>query len=114
MTTYGYFLSSEEHRPDDLVRQAVLAEEAGFEALWISDHFHPWNAEQGQSPFVGSVIGAIANATSLPNNTAVPAPTVRTNPPTIPTTPPTSPLRPARRTLRRSGPARPRHTPTPR
>jgi G6PDH family F420-dependent oxidoreductase len=60
MTTYGYFLSSEEHRPDDLVRQAVLAEEAGFEALWISDHFHPWNDQQGQSPFVWSMIGAIA------------------------------------------------------
>ena len=80
MTTYGYFLSSEEHRPDDLVRQAVLAEEAGFEALWISDHFHPWNDEQGQSPFVWSVIGAIANATSLPITTAVTCPTVRIHP----------------------------------
>lgn len=80
MTTYGYFLSSEEHRPDDLVRQAVLAEEAGFEALWISDHFHPWNDQQGQSPFVWSVIGAIANATSLPITTAVTCPTVRIHP----------------------------------
>ena len=80
MTTFGYFLSSEEHTPQDLVRQAVLAEEAGFEALWISDHFHPWNDEQGQSPFVWSVIGAIANATSLPITTAVTCPTVRIHP----------------------------------
>ena len=37
-----------------------MADEAGFESLWISDHFHPWNDEQGQSPFVWSIIGAIA------------------------------------------------------
>src|SRR3546814_15741256 len=92
MTTYGYFLASEEHRPDDLVRQAVLAEEAGFEALWISDHFHPWNDEQGQSPFVWSVIGAIANATSLPITTAVTCPTVRIHPAIIAQAAATSPL----------------------
>jgi G6PDH family F420-dependent oxidoreductase len=80
MTTYGYFLSSEEHGPQELVRQAVLAEEAGFEALWISDHFHPWNDQQGESPFVWSVIGAIANATSLPITTAVTCPTIRIHP----------------------------------
>jgi alkanesulfonate monooxygenase SsuD/methylene tetrahydromethanopterin reductase-like flavin-dependent oxidoreductase (luciferase family) len=48
----GYFLSSEEYDPHQLVEQARLAEEAGFEGLWISDHDHPWNDEQGQSPFV--------------------------------------------------------------
>jgi hypothetical protein len=48
----GYFLSSEEWGPRELVAQAVKAEEAGFEGLWISDHFHPWNDEQGHSPFV--------------------------------------------------------------
>lgn len=35
----GYFLSSEEHSPKDLVRQAELAQQAGFDGLWISDHF---------------------------------------------------------------------------
>ena len=54
----GYFLSCEEYTPAELVEQAQLAERAGFEALWISDHFHPWNDEQGQSPFVWSLIGA--------------------------------------------------------
>jgi G6PDH family F420-dependent oxidoreductase len=76
----GYFLSCEEYGPDDLVRQASLAEDAGFEALWISDHYHPWNDEQGQSPFVWSVIGAISRVCDLPVTTAVSCPTVRVHP----------------------------------
>ncbi|WP_043630156.1 TIGR03557 family F420-dependent LLM class oxidoreductase [Nonomuraea candida] len=80
MTTFGYFLSCEEHGPQELVRQAKAAERAGFEALWISDHFHPWLDEQGESPFVWSVIGALAEATSLPITTAVTCPLVRTHP----------------------------------
>ena len=80
MTQYGYFLSSEEHSPRELVRQARLAEEAGFEALWISDHFHPWLDEQGQSGHVWSVIGALSQATSLPITTAVTCPLIRQPP----------------------------------
>jgi len=76
----GYFLSCEEYGPQELVEQAVAAEKAGFEGLWISDHFHPWNDEQGQSPFVWSVIGALSQATSLPVTTAVTCPTMRINP----------------------------------
>lgn len=80
---YGYFLSSEEYTPAELVEQARLAERAGFDALWISDHFHPWNDEQGQSPFVWSVIGAISQVCDLPVTTAVTCPTVRTHPAVI-------------------------------
>jgi G6PDH family F420-dependent oxidoreductase len=76
----GYFLSCEEYTPAELVDQAVRAEAAGFEALCISDHFHPWNDEQGQSPFVWSVIGALSQACSLPVLTAVTCPTVRMHP----------------------------------
>ncbi len=76
----GYFLSCEEYTPAQLVEQAVAAEEAGFDALWISDHFHPWNDEQGQSPFVWGVIGALSQACRLPVTTAVTCPTVRTHP----------------------------------
>ena len=60
---FGYALSSEEHRPLDLVRNAQRAEEVGFEFAMISDHFHPWIDKQGQSPFVWSVIGGIAART---------------------------------------------------
>lgn len=76
----GYFLSCEEYTPAELLDQARRAEQAGFEALWISDHFHPWNDEQGQSPFVWSMIGAIAQVCSLPLTTAVTCPTTRIHP----------------------------------
>ena len=66
----GYFLSSEEYGPAELIEQARLAEQAGFESLWISDHFHPWTDEQGQSPLVWSMIGAISQVCSLPISTA--------------------------------------------
>lgn len=82
-TRYGYFLASEEHDARELVRQAKMAEQAGFEALWISDHFHPWLNEQGQSTLVWSTIGAIAEATSLPVTTAVTCPTIRIHPAVI-------------------------------
>jgi G6PDH family F420-dependent oxidoreductase len=80
MTSFGYFLSCEENGPVELVRQAKLAEQAGFRSLWISDHFHPWNEQQGQSPLVWSVIGALSEATSLPVTTAVTCPTMRLHP----------------------------------
>jgi G6PDH family F420-dependent oxidoreductase len=76
----GYFLSSEEHSPGDLVDQARRAEAAGFHALWISDHYHPWNDQQGHSAFVWSVIGALSEATRLPVTTGVTCPTVRIHP----------------------------------
>lgn len=57
-----------------------MAEQAGFDALWIPDHFHPWLDEQGQSGFVWSVIGAISQVTNLPVTTAVTCPTTRTHP----------------------------------
>jgi G6PDH family F420-dependent oxidoreductase len=76
----GYFLSCEEYGPAELLQQARLAEQAGFESLWISDHFHPWSDEQGQSPFVWSMIGAITQTCSLPITTAVTCPTTRMHP----------------------------------
>ncbi|WP_017936256.1 TIGR03557 family F420-dependent LLM class oxidoreductase [Nocardioides sp. Iso805N] len=76
----GYFLSTEEYSPAELVAQAAAAEKAGFSGLWISDHFHPWNNEQGNSPLVWSVIGAISQVCELPVTTAVTCPTTRIHP----------------------------------
>ncbi|WP_041328051.1 LLM class F420-dependent oxidoreductase [Rubrobacter xylanophilus] len=80
MAKIGYFLSCEEWGPRELLEQAEMAEAAGFEGLWISDHYHPWNSEQGNSPFVWSVIGGLSRATSLPVTTAVTCPTIRIHP----------------------------------
>ncbi len=79
----GYFLSSEEYTPAELIEQAKGAERAGFSALWISDHYHPWVDAQGQSPFVWSTIGALSQVCSLPITTAVTCPTVRIHPAVI-------------------------------
>src|SRR5215212_10591098 len=89
----GYFLSGEEFGPGELVEQARLAQRAGLDRVWISDHYHPWNAEQGQSPFVWSVIGALATATpGLHVTTAVTCPTVRIHPAVIAQAAATSPV----------------------
>ena len=81
MVRLGYALSSEEHPPADLVSQARRAEEAGFGFALVSDHFHPWIDRQGQSPFVWSVLGAIAEATDrIELGTGVTCPTMRIHP----------------------------------
>jgi G6PDH family F420-dependent oxidoreductase len=77
----GYALSSEEHSPNDLVANARRAEETGFTFALISDHYHPWVDAQGESPFVWSVIGGIAQATEkLRLGTGVTCPTIRIHP----------------------------------
>jgi G6PDH family F420-dependent oxidoreductase len=77
----GYTLSSEEHGPRELVRNAALAEESGFDFLSISDHIHPWVDRQGHSPFVWAVIGGVAERTErIPLITGVTAPIIRIHP----------------------------------
>lgn len=81
MPKFGLMLSSEEHTPRELIDLAVRAEDAGFDYLAISDHFHPWTSQQGQSPFVWSILGGIAASTeSIEVGTTVTCPTIRTHP----------------------------------
>jgi G6PDH family F420-dependent oxidoreductase len=80
MTELGYFLSAEEIAPRKLVTTAQAAEKAGFDRVWVSDHYHPWTQEQGESPFVWAVLGAIAATTDLSMTTAVTCPTFRIHP----------------------------------
>jgi coenzyme F420-dependent glucose-6-phosphate dehydrogenase len=77
----GYQLSSEEHPAADLVGYARRAEDTGFDYAVVSDHFHPWLRRQGQSPFVWTVLGGVAQATKrLHLGTAVTAPIIRLHP----------------------------------
>ena len=80
MTRYGYFLSSEELDSTRMVASAQQAESAGFDSILVSDHFHPWLDSQGESPFVWSVLGAIAATTRHRITTGVTCPTVRIHP----------------------------------
>lgn len=81
MTDYGYALSSEEHAPNDLIRYAQRAEQAGFSFALISDHYHPWTDRQGQAPFAWSVLGAVAYETKqLQVGTGVTCPLMRVHP----------------------------------
>ena len=84
MIKLGYALSSEEHEPGKLVAHAQMAENAGFKFLIITDHFHPWVNQQGQSPFVWSVLGGIAQVTRRVSvGTAVTCPIMRIHPAVI-------------------------------
>jgi len=81
MTSFGYTLSSEEQGPKDLVAHACRAEDLGFDFVSISDHYHPWVTAQGHSPFVWSVLGAIAASTErVEVAVGVTCPIVRTHP----------------------------------
>jgi G6PDH family F420-dependent oxidoreductase len=81
MTSYGYTLMGEGHDPRTLVRNAVRAEEEGFDFLVFSDHYHPWLPSQEHSPFVWSVLGAVAEATErIELATMVTCPIVRYHP----------------------------------
>lgn len=81
MIEVGFALSAELYGPRALVDQAVRAEDAGFGFALVSDHYHPWLPQQGQSPFAWSVLGAIGQATErLKVGTGVTCPLMRYHP----------------------------------
>ena len=81
MTRFGYTLMCEQSGPRDLVRDAVRAEEAGFDFEVISDHYSPWLDSQGHAPNAWATLGAVAQATDrVELMTYVTCPTVRYHP----------------------------------
>jgi G6PDH family F420-dependent oxidoreductase len=81
MVEIGFKLTSEVFGPLELVHCAELAEKAGFDFASISDHYHPWINNQGNSPFVWSTLGAISQVTEdLGLMTGVTCPTIRQHP----------------------------------
>jgi coenzyme F420-dependent glucose-6-phosphate dehydrogenase len=81
VTEIGYALTSEIHSANEMVRHAQQAEQAGFGFALISDHIHPFFTKHGESPFVWSVIGAIAHTTKhLRLGSGVTCPIIRYHP----------------------------------
>ena len=84
MTTIGYAAMLEQFHPTELLDWCAQAEEAGFEAgFMVSEHFHPWTPQQGQSAFAWSFMGALGQRTSLNFGTAVTCPGFRYHPAVI-------------------------------
>jgi G6PDH family F420-dependent oxidoreductase len=81
MTKLGFKLIAEAYGPREIVAQAARAEEAGFDFVEVSDHFHPWVSEHEHSGFAFSMLAAIAARTSsLGLATGVTCPFIRYHP----------------------------------
>lgn len=84
MAKIGYAAMLEQFHPMDLLDWCAQAEAAGFNAgFMVSEHFHPWTPQQGQSAFAWSFMGALGVRTSLPFGTAVTCPGFRYHPAVI-------------------------------
>jgi G6PDH family F420-dependent oxidoreductase len=78
---FGYTLMTEQSGARELVRYAASAERAGFDFEVSSDHFTPWLAEQGHSPYAWAVLAAATQVTSsVELMTYVTCPTMRYHP----------------------------------
>lgn len=81
MTKFAYFCGHEQWQPEELVEHAVLAEEAGFDMVVVSEHFHPWVDDVSASGFAFSTIGAMAARTEhVEYSTGVTTPLFRYHP----------------------------------
>jgi len=84
MTKIGYAAMLEQFHPTELLDYCAAAEDAGFSAgFMVSEHFHPWTPQQGQSAFAWSFMGALGARTTLPFGTAVTCPGFRYHPAVI-------------------------------
>ena len=81
MTRFGYTMMCEQSRPDQLVRDVELAEQAGFDFSVTSDHYQPWLESQGHSGYAWAILGAAAQATKrIGLMSYVTCPTIRYHP----------------------------------
>jgi coenzyme F420-dependent glucose-6-phosphate dehydrogenase len=77
----GYKASAEQFGPRRLLDYAVEAEEAGFDSVWVSDHFQPWRHTDGHAPQVFAWLGAVGERTRrVTLGTSVLTPTFRYEP----------------------------------
>ena len=81
MLKLGYKASAEQFDPRQLLEFSVLAEETGFDSVWVSDHFQPWRHHGGHAPFSLAWLGALGERTSrVIMGTSVATPTFRYHP----------------------------------
>jgi coenzyme F420-dependent glucose-6-phosphate dehydrogenase len=81
MLKLGYKASAEQFGPSELLKFSMTAEHAGFDSVFISDHFQPWKHTDGHAPFSFSWLGALGAKTSrIMMGTSVLTPTFRYHP----------------------------------
>ncbi len=81
MIKFGYAAQQEQHHPLALLSHARLAEKAGFDSIWSSDHFHPWADKDAHSAFAWIWLASAAERTSKVSlGTTVTSPILRYNP----------------------------------
>ena len=81
MVSIGFVLSHEQFEPSRLIDLGVRAEQAGFDMVWTSDHFHPWMHNQGHSGHAWITLAALGQRLELiPMGTGVTCPTYRYHP----------------------------------
>ena len=77
----GYKASAEQFAPKPLLDFSVLAEQCGFDSVFISDHFQPWKHTDGHAPSALAWMGALGASTSrIVMGTSVLTPTFRYHP----------------------------------
>ena len=81
MLKLGYKASAEQFGPTELLQFSRLAEQSGFDSVFISDHFQPWKHHGGHAPFSLAWLGALGALTSrITIGTSVMTPTFRYHP----------------------------------
>lgn len=78
---FGYKASNEQFAPTELLNYGILAEDCGFDSVFVSDHLQPWRHDGGHAPFAMSWLGALGARTErITMGTSVLTPTFRYHP----------------------------------
>jgi coenzyme F420-dependent glucose-6-phosphate dehydrogenase len=81
MVRFGYKASAEQFAPAELLRYSVLAEENGFDSVFVSDHLQPWRHDGGHAPAALPWLGTLGASTErVIIGTSVLTPTFRYHP----------------------------------
>jgi coenzyme F420-dependent glucose-6-phosphate dehydrogenase len=81
LLTLGYKASAEQFNPADLLKYSVVAEEVGFDSVFVSDHLQPWRHDGGHAPAALAWLGALGARTErITIGTSVLTPTFRYHP----------------------------------